>query len=196
MTKTTQTAAILLTEQPNPTGSGASITDSLLVLERVQGSELLRELFRLRRGQGRARYGVELRAGNGRDPRRDLVQELTDAALYAEQDRMEGTGSADTVDEILDLLQRLTGDPDHEPRVPRREVALRGELERAREAARDAENDLHAASLELLSAGVLRIGGGVALGIRALAGAIRMARETIRELEIELIEARSPWRPR
>lgn len=40
-------------------------------------------LCRARRQVGIERYGVPLQAGNGRDNRRDLIEELLDAAVYA-----------------------------------------------------------------------------------------------------------------
>lgn len=42
-----------------------------------------------RREHGIRKYGTALQAGNGRDPRLDLYEELTDALLYLKQDLVE-----------------------------------------------------------------------------------------------------------
>jgi hypothetical protein len=68
-------------------GDGPSVTDA--AIERTSSTIVL-ELLLARREQGRARYGTELCGWNGRDSTADLVQELTDALLYATQREMEG----------------------------------------------------------------------------------------------------------
>jgi len=73
----------LLLPQPEPVLDELSQSVTDWVLE--QASPQVQELLRLRRTQGVERYGGELRSYNGRDPRCDLLQELTDAVLYAAQ---------------------------------------------------------------------------------------------------------------
>lgn len=79
--------ARLLAEQPPPTGDGPSITDAAAAR---CWSPTVRALLLARREQGIERYGAELGAHNGRVVVADLVQELVDARVYAEQWRIEG----------------------------------------------------------------------------------------------------------
>ena len=77
-------AEAVLAPEPDP------IVDPSLpsVADRLLAQPLrprVRALVEVRRDQARAWYPDELRVGNGRDPWRDLVQELVDALMYAEQ---------------------------------------------------------------------------------------------------------------
>lgn len=72
--------AEMLAPQPPPTGNGRSVTD--LALERIE-HPFCRELLLARRQQGIERYGTELRTGNGRCTKADLLQELVDGLIYA-----------------------------------------------------------------------------------------------------------------
>lgn len=67
--------------QPAPTGDGQPV----LV-------EVIHDLV-TRRAHGVQKYGVELKAGNGRKPLADLYQELLDAVMYTKQELMERDGS-------------------------------------------------------------------------------------------------------
>jgi hypothetical protein len=91
----------LLEEQPEPTGDGEIVWGSLY----ARTPKSIRGLILDRSTQGRRRYGIDLRAHNGRNARADLVQELADAAFYACQMEMEGGPSF--VEEVLGLLERV-----------------------------------------------------------------------------------------
>jgi hypothetical protein len=94
-----------LAPQPEPTGEGRRVTEWLLGY--IGDDEpLMQDVILHRRVQGIHRYGVELRAHNGRDALCDEAQELTDALLYAAQQRMEGCASKeDIVDRALESLR-------------------------------------------------------------------------------------------
>lgn len=79
----------LLEPQPPPVGGGPSVTDAAL---RLVDDERIQALLLARREQGRARYGRELTASNGRDALADAAQEATDLLLYLVQLQMEGRG--------------------------------------------------------------------------------------------------------
>jgi hypothetical protein len=64
-------------EQPRPTGGGDPVLPSLVAQ------------LETRRALGRVRYGTELTTANGRNPYRDMLDELLDALQYLEQARME-----------------------------------------------------------------------------------------------------------
>lgn len=79
-------------QQPGPTGDGPSVTDWLVDALRDSGlpkTGAIIEDILARRELGRARYGDELRVGNGRDPGVDAYQELLDAAVYLAQLEMQ-----------------------------------------------------------------------------------------------------------
>ena len=59
--------------QSDPVGGGESVTD------------LVVDLLSTRRAHGRAKYGTELTTNNGRDPLKDLQEELADALCYVTQ---------------------------------------------------------------------------------------------------------------
>jgi hypothetical protein len=61
----------------------------------------LRQLLIDRRDIGLTRYGSLLQSGNGRDPVRDLAEEIADAIVYARQCRMEGHEWAGGMEQIL-----------------------------------------------------------------------------------------------
>ncbi len=83
-----------LDPQPDPVGDGPSVTD-WLVEQLGEGPpfearhELLVEVLLERRRQGVERYGVELRAANGRCALRDALQEAADLVLYLAQHDLE-----------------------------------------------------------------------------------------------------------
>ena len=84
----------MLVPEPDPETPpvAESVTDWLvlrLLLDPSQQVTLVMRLLLERREQGRERYGTELYTRCGRRARVDLVQELTDSALYAAQDVME-----------------------------------------------------------------------------------------------------------
>lgn len=70
------------TQQPPPRASTGDVWQELIDDE---PDETLAEWFAHRRVLGIARYGVPLQRDNGRDPRRDLREELLDALAYAQQ---------------------------------------------------------------------------------------------------------------
>jgi hypothetical protein len=67
------------------------------VIERYDGqiNPALVDIFRARREQGLAKYGVPLQAGNGRDICKDLADETLDRIVYAEQAAQERPEFAD-----------------------------------------------------------------------------------------------------
>jgi hypothetical protein len=71
----------LLDPQPPPVDAGEYALDRALASTR---DDRIRALLLARAAQGIERYGVALRLGNGRSWDADLVQELTDARMYAE----------------------------------------------------------------------------------------------------------------
>ncbi len=94
-------------QQPAPTGDGPSVTDWLveqLTLSGLPGTGPLIEDLLARREAGRAVYGDELRAGNGRDAAVDAYQELLDAAVYLAQAELEGHAQG-----VMGLLGSLLG---------------------------------------------------------------------------------------
>jgi hypothetical protein len=70
------------TPQPQPSASTGDVWQELID---VEPDRLLRSWFEVRRAVGIERYGVPLQRDNGRDPRRDLREELLDALAYAQQ---------------------------------------------------------------------------------------------------------------
>ena len=83
----------MLAPQPAPEPGLHSVTDWLLELTPPdRDGELVRELLRLRREQGAARYGGELMTSNGRSAIADQLQEAVDLLLYAAQARQELQG--------------------------------------------------------------------------------------------------------
>lgn len=88
-------------QQPAPAGHGESVTDWLTDRLRyvAQGRGASAEVEPLisdllaRRELGRARYGDELRTGNGRDVLVDAYQEALDLLVYLAQGVMDGDGS-------------------------------------------------------------------------------------------------------
>lgn len=82
---------VLLAPQPAPTGEGPSVTDWVLSLQQL--SPELRDLVEVRRIQGTARYGTELRARNGRDALADQMQEAVDGLLYAATEVLDTLGA-------------------------------------------------------------------------------------------------------
>jgi hypothetical protein len=67
------------------------------VIERYDGqiNSALVDIFRTRREQGLAKYGVPLQAGNGRDICKDIADETLDRIVYAEQAAQERPEFAD-----------------------------------------------------------------------------------------------------
>jgi hypothetical protein len=67
------------------------------VIERYDGqiNPALVDIFRARREQGLAKYGVPLQAGNGRDICKDIADETLDRIVYAEQAAQERPEFAD-----------------------------------------------------------------------------------------------------
>ena len=108
--------------EPAPTGDGRSVTDALMAyVDTTQRTEQqrrqLQSMLRARREVGRAHYGTELCADNGRAAYVDCLQELLDAALYATQGRMEGRPApAECIDVAWLIMQVLT---DHGGALPR-----------------------------------------------------------------------------
>jgi hypothetical protein len=85
------TPAEALAPQPAPVPGEESVTDWLLTSLDYWGESdgRLASLLRVRRGQGRERYGTELEVDNGRDARVDQLQEAVDLYLYAAQEHIE-----------------------------------------------------------------------------------------------------------
>lgn len=85
----------MLAPQPQPERCclSMSVTDWLLERLRIgpggHDAERVAELLRLRREQGRERYGTELTTFNGRFAAVDGLQEAVDLLLYAAQDHLE-----------------------------------------------------------------------------------------------------------
>ena len=73
------------TREPPPTGEGPSVTDWLCMWV---DADTARDL-RARREVGRAKYGTELRAHNGRDALTDAYQEALDLCAYLAQANIE-----------------------------------------------------------------------------------------------------------
>jgi hypothetical protein len=70
----------------------------------------IRDLLAERKRLGVERYGSLLQAGNGRDARRDLLEELADAAVYARQvqeERGDGPGSAEAFEAYEHITSAL-----------------------------------------------------------------------------------------
>ena len=63
--------------------------------------ELVLEDFQTRDRLGRAKYGVPLQAGNGRDALLDLYQELLDAVVYTRQAIEERSRAKDRLQDAL-----------------------------------------------------------------------------------------------
>lgn len=96
-------AARVAMEEPAPTGRGPSVTDE--AIRRLgPGGRRVAAMLRARREMGRARYGDELRAHNGRDPWVDCLQEMLDAIVYATQASIEARPMPDEAREALDAL--------------------------------------------------------------------------------------------
>ncbi len=95
----------MLAPQPDPVGGEGSVVDDLVVdlLYRI-GHPRVAELLQERRRQGVERYGSELRYRNGRDPDCDLIQELVDALMYAQQ--AERTGLVLDLESMINKLAR------------------------------------------------------------------------------------------
>ncbi len=86
---------MVLAPQPDPVGSGPSVTDAAVALataERLPETRLVVALLLERRKQGIERYTRELHAYNGRSADLDMLQEQVDAILYATQAVLEGGG--------------------------------------------------------------------------------------------------------
>jgi hypothetical protein len=98
-------ASVLLAPQPDPaTGSG----DVWAAVIAWTTDERLLALYRARREQGIARYGVPLQADNGRDHLVDALQELVDAVVYLAAAGLNGARIAERVEElILDVLREI-----------------------------------------------------------------------------------------
>ena len=103
--------------EPAPRPGSSSVTDQLLLnidtdlpLMSLQRRRELRQMLDARREMGRAKYGCELQAGNGRNPWTDCLQELLDAAVYITQATMEGRPIPDEVMSALQLVSVLVED--------------------------------------------------------------------------------------
>lgn len=83
--------------QADPQEGTVSITDA--VVQDLQD----------RRQMGMAKYGTELKAGNGRRPMVDLYQELLDAALYAKQVLIEQETEFIQSPDTLTVVSNLRG---------------------------------------------------------------------------------------
>jgi hypothetical protein len=112
----------MLVPEPDPETPpvAESVTDWLvqrLLADSSQPVSLVVRLLLERREQGRERYGTELYTRTGRRARVDLVQELTDAALYAAQDMMERPSgrSMARLGMILGLLGDLASELEEVP---------------------------------------------------------------------------------
>lgn len=101
----------MLTPQPAPTECevSASVTDDLLAALEWSDDRrpIVAELIRLRREQGRERYGVELTTHNGRAALVDACQEAVDLVLYLRQASMEGERLGLLTGKALDLLEAI-----------------------------------------------------------------------------------------
>lgn len=91
-------------DQPLPVPNGGPSMHDLVIADLEcwpESDEVLaavRGLLEERKRTGLERYGALLQAGNGRDARRDLLEELADAAVYArqlEEERGDGPGSGE-----------------------------------------------------------------------------------------------------
>jgi len=133
-----QRVAHLLEPQPDPVGGRESVTDWLL--HRLAGddsraSALVADLLRARREQGVQRYGVKLRANNGRSARRDALQEAVDLLLYLAQEQMEDPTEPGTarvrlgvaVQLVIELARDIWLEP--RPGEEQPEVAIRRQRE-------------------------------------------------------------------
>lgn len=105
-------------QQPAPT-PGVGDVWGAIIEELPEGPA--RDLAIARRALGIARYGVPLQLGNGRDTRRDLAEELVDAACYgvllaaerlAAGDEDSGDGAGMTSHRAAVDLCRAAGAPD------------------------------------------------------------------------------------
>ena len=122
-------AQLMVEEQPNPTGDGASVHDALIGWLTGDNFQVSRAdliwAVKARKRIGVQRYGVPLRAHNGRSTVADLAQELLDALVYAQQGCLEYTGvdsdieiffqecrlsAARRLTVLSELLKRKTGD--------------------------------------------------------------------------------------
>ena len=100
-------------DQPLPVpNDGPSMHD--LVIEDVDKwgipkleATAIRQLLLERKRIGLDRYGSLLQAGNGRDWRRDLLEELADAAVYARQGLAESGAGADLGEAYHFILSAL-----------------------------------------------------------------------------------------
>ena len=105
-------------DQPLPVPNGNPSTHDLVVEDLAwcpalpAEREAARAFVLERKELGLTRYGSLLQAGNGRDWKQDLAEELADAAAYARQG-MEEMGTETDLDgmytEILHLLCRHVG---------------------------------------------------------------------------------------
>lgn len=99
-------------DQPLPVPNGGPSMHDLVIADlegwpaRTAEINAVRDLIRERKRIGLERYGSLLQAGNQRDWRRDLAEELGDASVYARQGLVElgGSGDADDLTEIYDLI--------------------------------------------------------------------------------------------
>ncbi len=90
-------------DQPAPSGGTGDCWRELISYAEVEGyPQPLLDAMSARRALGIERYGQPLRRGDGRDHRRDLAEELLDAAVYAYAD-----GTTIAAFDVLNLAAKV-----------------------------------------------------------------------------------------